>query len=64
MSVRLYSCLHYPADESRLCTVSHFNLWPLWFYLFFPTLSYKRRNFRKKDTEHKICVLSETFLIL
>jgi hypothetical protein len=37
---------------------------------YFPTLSHKRYDFRKKVTEHKICVLilftifSETFLIL
>ena len=37
---------------------------------YFSTLSYKRDNFRKKDFEHKMCVLivdtnlSETFLIL
>jgi len=37
-----------------ICSFSGFNI--------FLTISHKRYNFLKKDTEYKICVLSEAFL--
>jgi hypothetical protein len=48
----------------------YFDLWPVWLYLIFSTLSYKRHDIRKKVMERQMCVLispqllSETFSIL
>ena len=65
MSVLVYCRISYPAYESRLCAVSYCHLWPLWFYPYSQIISETTQfSKKKKDTEHKICVLSETFLIL
>ena len=39
------------------CAVLYCHLWPVPFYNSFCTLSYKLHDFRKKVTEHKMCVL-------
>jgi hypothetical protein len=53
--------LRYPARNAH---ASYCHLWPAPHYNIFPTLSHKRYNFRKKVTEHKMCVLifSTTFV--
>ena len=51
----------YPACNAR---APYFHLWPAPLLQYFSTLSHKRRDFRKKVTEHKMCVLilSTTFV--
>ena len=46
--------LRYPACNAH---APYCHLWPALLYNIFPTLSHKWHDFRKKVTEHKMCVL-------
>ena len=51
-NLRVCICsLRYPAPNAH---APYYRLWPAPLYNIFPTLSHKRKDFRKKVTEHKI----------